>query len=696
MDTTELRALLQKLRQNLALLQEREAKYGGEAPLSLLNQLDDYKKAIDLVKDTLIGDITPEELTEALKPLILDIDSPLPPQPQLRIPPPPQPLRLPMLDEFISRKKELIYFAGKLASTRLAVITGMPGMGKTAMMAMLADFWKLKMSVQQDEFDQVGQDFTLTGRFSQTINRIFWHAFHPGKGIEEIMWRLAAFLAWNDQPELWQMLQTSRQLGADLPPTHVLFDYLFQMLQGQNYLLCFDDFHVLDDDPLLDQFVERLTKALSARDIYLIIASNRMPDFAQDLDFEPLSGFTPEDTRELLEVRGIRLSDKLATDLHRQTGGNTQLLILAINALRQAPDPTRLVANLVDTDNIERYLLKEVDAILTGEEREVMEAVSILINSSGNRATIEWILNRSGLRRILRDLTDRYLLTTKEDAIGRRYGRNPLLQAFYYDALNPQRRQEMHRRAGEYYQTQELNPATREPKYLKAAFHYQRAGDYEQAVRLATTNVQSFINQEQARLLAQLLPEFSARQLSPFLWARVTLARGHVHLTLNEGQLAEEYLRQARSDLAALPESPEIQDLRACTCQWLAELYHQRGEYAQTLDCVQEGLGVLGDRQTAEAAELTLIAAQTHIRQGNYEAAEREGERSLKLAQRLGQMNLLGRAYNLLGRVAKQRGANTLAIANFEQALSLYRRLDDLVGVARTQTLIGAVQFEMG
>jgi hypothetical protein len=61
----DLRPFLEKLRKNLNILKEREAKYAGEAPLSLLNQIEDYETAISLTKDTLIGDISPGELAEA-------------------------------------------------------------------------------------------------------------------------------------------------------------------------------------------------------------------------------------------------------------------------------------------------------------------------------------------------------------------------------------------------------------------------------------------------------------------------------------------------------------------------------------------------------------------------------------------------------------------------------------------------------
>jgi len=39
------RAFLHKLHENLNILREREAKYAGNAPLDLLNQIDDHKQS---------------------------------------------------------------------------------------------------------------------------------------------------------------------------------------------------------------------------------------------------------------------------------------------------------------------------------------------------------------------------------------------------------------------------------------------------------------------------------------------------------------------------------------------------------------------------------------------------------------------------------------------------------------------------
>ena len=71
---TDKKATLVKLNENLNILQEREAKYGGNAPLDLLNQIEDHKQAIDLTRQVITDELSEDEWEEALKPLLLAID----------------------------------------------------------------------------------------------------------------------------------------------------------------------------------------------------------------------------------------------------------------------------------------------------------------------------------------------------------------------------------------------------------------------------------------------------------------------------------------------------------------------------------------------------------------------------------------------------------------------------------------------
>jgi tetratricopeptide (TPR) repeat protein len=74
LNVKDLKKLLENLHKNLQILKEREAKCGGDAPLSLLNQIEDYQTAITLTENALEGNISVDDLIEGLKPLHLDID----------------------------------------------------------------------------------------------------------------------------------------------------------------------------------------------------------------------------------------------------------------------------------------------------------------------------------------------------------------------------------------------------------------------------------------------------------------------------------------------------------------------------------------------------------------------------------------------------------------------------------------------
>ncbi len=72
---TDYQALLRKLTNNLNLLWEREAKYGGSAPLELLNQIADHREALALTEQAYDGQLAESAWREALEPLLIAIQA---------------------------------------------------------------------------------------------------------------------------------------------------------------------------------------------------------------------------------------------------------------------------------------------------------------------------------------------------------------------------------------------------------------------------------------------------------------------------------------------------------------------------------------------------------------------------------------------------------------------------------------------
>ena len=204
-----------------------------------------------------------------------------PPVDALEIPPPPAPVKPPVLPEFVGREAELADYGVSLREHGIAVVAGMVGMGKSSLAAELATRW---------------------GYPAKT----FWHTFHLDEGVETIIWKLAGFLAWHGRDDLWKMLQSTALTGGTPPPPDVLFDYLMQLIRGQEYLICLDDFQRVDDDPLLDRLTDRLRPLLRAGEIPY------HPDLPAHSRFRPnrrsrrFRGLTQADTLRLLEARRHR------------------------------------------------------------------------------------------------------------------------------------------------------------------------------------------------------------------------------------------------------------------------------------------------------------------------------------------------------------------------------------------------------
>jgi hypothetical protein len=67
---TNPQALLEKLTQNLLILEKIQKKYGDlDAPMELLNQIEEYRKAIELSHQVIAGSISQAQWQDELQPI---------------------------------------------------------------------------------------------------------------------------------------------------------------------------------------------------------------------------------------------------------------------------------------------------------------------------------------------------------------------------------------------------------------------------------------------------------------------------------------------------------------------------------------------------------------------------------------------------------------------------------------------------
>jgi tetratricopeptide (TPR) repeat protein len=556
---------------------------------------------------------------------------------------PPQPTVPPTRADIVSRATELRYFEQRLDTYNLVFISGMPGVGKTTLAAGLA-------------------------RQVAAPHKIFWHTFHAGESVMALVWKLAGFLYWHDQPQLWQRLQALPQTGSASTPPEVLLDYLFQNLRGHGYVLCLDDFHFVTSDSLLGEFMEGLQELTAGGEISLIIASRHLPELVEVADTQPLPGFSRTDMEALLGQRGLTLAPDALEQLWTLTEGNAQLLMLVLNALRRANDPTRFLARLPENEHIERFLIKEVDAGLTHSEREIMMAVAVLLGWSGTREALATLLDGRSVRAELNGLLSRNLLDVQDGEWAKEYSLHPLLQAFYYDLLDKHTRQTLHQRAAEFYTQEELEP-------LRAARHHQRAGQSERAALLITDDVWPFINRGQGQALRQVLAELRERDVPALLWARVLLARGQVLAVLGEGETAQATYTQADDVLAEQPDSRLVRELRARTCRGLGELLQETDSEA-ALAWLRRGLAENAGASPLEEAALHIRLGRILAYTGQPDAARPVLEQGLALLPNIPsrlRMSALGN----LGNLYCEAGQREKGLAYYHEVLATAEKLQD-------------------
>lgn len=577
---------------------------------------------------------------------------------------PPKPTRPPTIVGFVGRDQELSYFADKLTNKHLAVITGMAGVGKTAVAAVMTT-WVVN-----------------------NPDQVFWHSFHKGESIDTVIWQLAGFLAWHGHDSLWRILQSTRLSGTKPPPVETLFDYLLPLVRGGNYVLCFDDFHFVDEDPALNYLAERLRNAITEGNLSLIVTSRRMPEFARIIEFDALTGLRQSDTRRLLIARGVTLTEPQINELYNRTSGNAEFLTLAIDALQQAKDPEDLIKRLATTGDVESYLMKEVDDTLTGQERKLMTAVALLLGYPGTREAIEAILNIGSLWRSLRHLHERHLLTTRDSALGTEYGQHAIVQAFYYEQISRQQRPKLHHCAGDYY-------AKEEPDLLRSGIHYEHAGEYALAVQQVTADIWLLINQGHAQMVRRLLESSVDKDLEQELQAKVNITLGWLTINDTHIQESQEYYYKALSILNSLANSPTVQQLKVEICWRMGELLRDQS-LPEALHWCQQGLQELGEHDTSEQAGIVYcLIGNLQIETGEYDFALNALKHGLSL---LPEVISRWRLYGTIdiGRVYEHWGDIETFNSYMLEALEMSKQLQDTPSMLAVLNNLATIKDQRG
>jgi ATP/maltotriose-dependent transcriptional regulator MalT len=351
-----------------------------------------------------------------------------------------QPEPIPTIGDYLRRPQVMQELQEALAASRLVVVAGPPGIGKTSLVAELA------------------------ASVSGSSARVFWYRFRPGvnDSIQALLYEIGALLASERRTQLADYIE--RTLPA--PDIALATRMAITGLGGADRLLVFDDYHVVEEADavrgLLDDAVTRLPQ------LRAVVVSRHQ-------DAGPLPGrgfgvpvFSRHETAALLAQQRVEAAPELVDALHSWTTGVPHLVHLAAAWLKNAP-PDEVASGMpafTSRAQVQSFLLGTITELLDDDDRAILEAASIFRGKFSDDG-VAAVARRS--RGAVLDASLR--LVRAHAATRSRDGDTAFFHAsvrdYVYDRLSPEQLATLHPRAAEWFD------AIGQPE--DAAYHREQA-----------------------------------------------------------------------------------------------------------------------------------------------------------------------------------------------------------------------------
>lgn len=354
------------------------------------------------------------ERSRAIKLLMQQLQSPaLDAGPRYR----PEPI--PAILGFLHRPAMSRALREGLEQHRLVHVHGPPGAGKTSLVAEIAA--------------EVGER-----------NPTMWYRFRTGinDSMQALLFEIGEYLRTRRRPDL------SAYIADALPdPDPALATRIaLKGLAGSPLLLVLDDYHLVDDDPMIAGLVDEASaRLLDLRVVTVGRHRNQGREQGIALTVPP---FTRSETQELLGHLGIEATIHLADTIHSWTEGIPHLIKLAAAWLKTS-DPDEMsggVDSLADGDEVQEFLLDSITELMGPEDRTILGAASVFRDRFTDDA-LAFVARRT--RGEVRDASLRliraYIATRGRDGDVAFFHNS--VRDYVYDRLSLEERRTLHERA---------------------------------------------------------------------------------------------------------------------------------------------------------------------------------------------------------------------------------------------------------
>lgn len=540
-------------------------------------------------------------------------------QPTLRLEQPPQ-----ISGHLIGRDHLIARCLPRLQAGQTVALTGMGGVGKTALAAAIAQQWA-----------------------SQPV---FWFTLRPtlNDQLGSLLFSLGYFLHQRGASGLWLQLVADGGKLSSLPLAleQVRGDLLAMNPQP---LLCLDECDHLAADPEKVTAAQRqlLSFIDGLRGLTPLLLVGQRVNLLTDGHLA-LTGLTPPQTQKLLTQSGIAYRPEEAERLHTYTDGNARMIWLCAAICQQEQTTLTAVLDTLPGTAVFQTLFARLWQTLTPEERAVLQRLAVFRSLAPEDAFAERtaVLNSLATRRLLQrdDRGAVALLPIIRD----------LLLADHAH-LPADTREQAHLAAAAI--------RAERGEYTAAAYHFAQGGEPATAVQVWYPVRQQEIKRGQAGAALAIFAQLSPRRLPEAEAQALALLQAELH------QLAG----QAQQGLAVLDMVTWREDSEtAVQAQLLrGNFLNALGQPETALEKLEDGLAMLA-RLMEQMVRFRQQRALIHIQQWQMPEAIQEVRQAQYTAE------------HLQGLIQEQQGNFDEAYLAYHKALALARNINYEAGMAQT------------
>lgn len=454
-------------------------------------------------------------------------------------------MAIPHPEPFVGRDAEMAALAGP---DRVVVVEGMPGIGKTSLVA----------------------------RFAQEQAKskaVFWHSF---RGVESLNWlanRFAVFLAHHGNRALLEAIER----GAEPADKRGL---MLHALDDARLVIILDDVHRCEDEAVRSWISDAVKQGGRAKVVLASRERLRYDPSSPSVRLLQLGGLSDEAVQSFLGTRGLKVHAALLPKMREEVGGHPLALHLFSATAQERGGRVEELLDRIPERNLEDWLLQEVYATLGDAEKELLGPASIL----RDRFTLEDLraLTRRDPERALLGLRKRLLV----QAFDGEYGLHEVVRNFFHGLVANKR--DLHEKAAQHY----LGQKTAEGR-LEAMHHLLAAGRRERVLDMLEQDLDlrdfDVIDAGYQTLYLGILEMFPREEAaSPRRWALIEDEKGDIRYHRGELVRALQHWDAARTFFEGAQEAERLADLA-----WKRSMALQRlGRTKEAQQAVEEGLKV--------------------------------------------------------------------------------------------------------